>query len=218
MYAEASVESGNKDLALNLLSEILHRNSTYKKATELYDTLLQQEYLPDIEIAKTAIKEELLYPTGDILYDLYAIPSHNHQAYYAIVFEEDGKYKMVYAKTEIHDILSEEPIKMYTFEDATTAKSKPNSDGRIIIGMALPGKGFVDTLRDISINVSAGKKAIKDGVTIDGVFQVIRAFKGTETVKEIVYEDVETISVLKNDRDYKAILENMYLTVEKIIS
>ena len=43
------------------------------------------EYLYDINIAATAIKNALLYPTGKILYDLYAIPSHNHQAYYALV-------------------------------------------------------------------------------------------------------------------------------------
>ena len=60
-----------------------------------------KEYLEDIDIAISAMKESLLYPAEDILFDLYAIPSHNHQAYYAVVVEKNGAYEMVYAKTEI---------------------------------------------------------------------------------------------------------------------
>ena len=44
-----------------------------------------RDYLNDIEIARTAIYESKLFPKGQIVMDLYAIPSHNHQAYYAVM-------------------------------------------------------------------------------------------------------------------------------------
>ena len=93
------------------------------------------EYLYDINIAATAIKNALLYPTGKILYDLYAIPSHNHQAYYALVVEKENSYELVYAKTEIKYQCIDEVVRMYSFADAKEADSTSNAVGKIIIGI-----------------------------------------------------------------------------------
>ncbi len=47
-----------------------------------WDNERYQEYLTDIEIARKEIADMKLYPKEKIICDLYAIPSHNFQAYY----------------------------------------------------------------------------------------------------------------------------------------
>ena len=58
-------------------------------------------YLDDIEIARKEIADVKLFPTGNLICDLYALPSHDFQAYYAMVYEHDGHQEMVYARTEL---------------------------------------------------------------------------------------------------------------------
>ena len=77
-----------------------------------------QEYEEDVEIAIGELTKMKLYPfDGRIICDLYAIPSHNHQTYYAIVYEKNGRYDMVYAKPQFYDPITHETIKMYRFKD-----------------------------------------------------------------------------------------------------
>ena len=73
------------------------------------------EYLEDVEIARCAITDALLFPSERIFCDLYSIPSHNHQAYYAVIYNANGKYEMTYARTEIYTRHFYEPIKIYPF-------------------------------------------------------------------------------------------------------
>ena len=172
-------------------------------------------YYEDIEIARNAIRESLLYPTGEILFDLYAIPSHNHQAFYALIYKKNDGYEMVYARSEIYTMHFECPIKMYYFKWTKEASSKPHSDGRIIIGIAKPSKDFVDMLNKVTDQISDGYYS-NGGFIIDGMLQAIRAFKD-DTVKEILYYNTDTIPNIDED-ELKDFMENMYLIVEDIIS
>jgi len=48
-----------------------------------------REYLDDVKIAVSELTNMKLYPVeGNIVCDLYAIPSHIFQSYYAIVYEK----------------------------------------------------------------------------------------------------------------------------------
>ena len=177
-----------------------------------------KEYIEDIDIAISAMKESLLYPAEDILFDLYAIPSHNHQAYYAVVVEKDGAYEMVYAKTEISYIELDEVVRMYTFADAKSADTSSGKVGKIIIGIAILNADFVELLKDIGEAVPDGRYFYENLFMLDGVFQVIRVFNAGKPEKEIVYENTEGFT-LPADKEYlRDELENLYLTVEKIIS
>ena len=173
-------------------------------------------YHNDIDIAQAAIKDSLLYPEGEILCDLYAIPSHNHQTFYAIVYRKDDDYEMVYAKTEIYTVKYEVPIKMYPFSDAKNAAKQPHSDGRIIVGIAIPDEEFIKLLMEMVSSVE-GINPDKKGLVLDGVFQAIRVFDKAKIDKEIIYHDSDNILLSDND-DSRDFLDNMYLYVEKIIS
>ena len=85
---------------------------------EIIDNRWYSAYLQDVEIAKKEIKDMKLYPKKGILGELYALPSHNFQTYYAIIYEDEGKMKMVYAKSQIQVWHFSEPINMYTFKEA----------------------------------------------------------------------------------------------------
>lgn len=177
-----------------------------------------KEYLEDIDIAISAMKESLLYPAEEILFDLYAIPSHNHQAYYAVVVEKDGAYEMVYAKTEITYIELEETVRMYTFSSAKRADSSSGEVGKIIIGIAKLKSDFADLLKDIGDTVPGGRYYYENLFMLDGVFQVVRVFNAGKPVKEIVYENTDGF-ILPADREYlRDELGELYLTVEEIIS
>ena len=177
-----------------------------------------KEYLEDIDIAISAMKESLLYPAEDILFDLYAIPSHNHQAYYAVVVEKDGAYEMVYAKTEISYIELDEVVRMYTFADAKSADASSGEVGKIIIGIAKLKSDFADLLKDIGDTVPGGRYHYENLFMLDGVFQVVRVYNAGKPEKEIVYENAGSIT-LPADKEYlRAELGDLYLTVEEIIA
>lgn len=177
-----------------------------------------QEYLEDIEIARSAIAEARLFPSNEILFDLYAIPSHNHQAYYTLIYEKDEHYEMVYARTEIYTRHFSEPIKMYPFSDAREAEKRPASDGRIIIGIKKLGADLMGLLDEITISVPTTKYKEKHLISLDGVFQAIRCFKQGTVIKEIVYRDAANIPLPPEKKYLKDNLDDLYLMIEKLIS
>ena len=183
-----------------------------------WDEKRYEEYQEDIEIAICAIADAMLFPTGIILYDLYAIPSHNHQAYYAIVYESNGKYEMVYARTEIYTRHFSEPIIMYPFSDAKAAEKHPASDGRIIMGTKRLKVDFMSVLDDIAESIPAGRYLGEHLIVIDGVFQAMRVFNNSTVTKEIVYREAEKILIQPEKAYLIEIMDNMYLTIERIIT
>ena len=177
-----------------------------------------REYLQDVEIARSVIEDEFLLPsTSDILYDLYAVPSHNHQAYYAMIFERYENYQMVYARTEIYTCHFPEPIRMYPFSDAVEADKHDDSVGRIIMGITTIGTDLIRTLDDIKSLVVPTQFIQQNLIVIDGVFQAIRIFDHGTISKEVVFRDAISIP-LSSENSY--IIDNMnelYLTIEDII-
>lgn len=176
-----------------------------------------QSYLSDIDIAIEAIKDSLLYPSDGILFDLYAIPSHNHQAYYAIVCKEKTGYEMTYARTEIYDMNFEEPIKMYQFSWAKVAQEHSARDGRIIVGITMVSEEFVKLLNEVSDSVVDGDYCSKIIGRLDGYFQVIRFWHEEKIIKQIAYDDPDLILIKDGRKDIKDFLDNLYVSVEGFI-
>ncbi len=172
-------------------------------------------YKEDIQIAIEAIKDSLLYPDSEIIYDLYAIPSHNHQAFYAAIYKNKNEYEMVYARSEIYNMVFDKPIRMYPFTSAIKAKSKSNYDGRIIIGISKLSNDFAKNISDVAAKVPEGCYN-NELLTLDGVFQVIRVFTDGIT-KEIIYTDADRIPNIDDFPDMKDFLNDMYLFVEEMI-
>lgn len=176
------------------------------------------EYLEDVEIARCAITDALLFPSERILCDLYSIPSHNHQAYYAVIYNANGKYEMTYARTEIYTRHFSEPIKMYPFSDAKAAEKHAASDGRIIIGKKFMKADLMRVLDDIFTSVPEGLHLGRHLISIDGVFQAMRLFENNNVTKEIIYRDAKEIPLSPEKTYLIDIMNDLYLTIENIIT
>ncbi len=176
------------------------------------------EYLEDVKIAVSELTNMKLYPVeGNIVCDLYAITSHNFQSYYAIVYENDDRYEMLYAKPQIYDPVVQEYIKMYGFKDAKEAENHPAKDGKIIMGIKQLSEEYVNELKDIADNLPFEKKSEEDYLTLDGYFQVIRIYKNNVVSDVLVFNDVEDL-VFPDKKDYLSkILDELYIEVGKII-
>ena len=187
--------------------------------SENYDQKYYNDYLRDVAIAQNAISDVFLFPTGNIKFDLYAIPSHNHQAYYAIIYEKGGFYEMVYARTEIYKLGYPEPIRMYPFIDALDAKKHADSNGRIIVGLKRPNTEFRAILEDLAYCLPSGRFIGDSLICIDGVFQAIRIYDYETIIKEAIYGygDIKQIPIPADKSYLRNELENMYLTIERII-
>ena len=180
----------------------------------IWDEKRYFEYLEDIDIARKAIKEEFLYPDDkEILFDIYAIPSHNHQAYYAVLYKTKNGYEMVYARTEIYTLLFSEPIRMYPFTDAIAAKKHPASDGRIIIGTKKVNEDLISLLNEITTKIPEKKMIHNHLIVIDGVFQAIRSFNHSSVEKTIVYRDADKILLSHDKASLINAMNDLYLTI-----
>ena len=177
-----------------------------------------QEYLEDVRIAVSKLTNMKLYPVeGNIVCDLYAIPSHNCQSYYAVVYEKDGRYEMLYAKPQFYDPVVQEYIKMYRFKDAKEVENHPVKDGKIIMGIKRLPEEFAREIKDIVGNFPSVKKTEGDFVMIDGYFQAIRIYKNNAVNDELVFNDVEDLT-FPDKKDYLSkVLDELYIEIGKII-
>ena len=177
-----------------------------------------QEYLEDVDIAISELTSMKLYPVeGKIICDLYAIPSHNFQSYYAIIFERENKYSMLYAKPQFYEPEVQEFIKMYRFRDAKDAENHPAKDGKIILGLKQLPDDFVNVIRDIVDHFPTVKNVDAGGITIDGYFQAIRRYNNNTVVDELVFDNVDSL-VVPNGKEYLSeILDELYIRIGEII-
>lgn len=174
------------------------------------------DYIEDVEIAIDALLNMQLFPTEQIVCDIYAVPSHNKQAFYTVFYKENNALKMVYARTEIHAPTLKEPIKMYPFRYVKEVENNSAVNGRIVMGMKALSNDFVDVLQDVILSLPKENK-IKKRLWIDGVFQAIRVYEGYDAVKKIAYKAADEID-LPDDKQYLSnILDELYLTIGNII-
>lgn len=166
-----------------------------------------EEYIgEEIRTAKKAIAESGLYKTnitGKLKYELYCIPSHDHYCYYAQILCSQDKKHMLYARTEIDDLICGK-IFMYPFSDVEKCRGSSRSYGKIVCGMREISGGLYERLIKIS-HILPDKKEWQEirGMMLDGVFQMIRIYENDAVIKELAYFDCE------ND-----LLDNLYEAVE----
>ena len=175
------------------------------------------EYLEDIKIAQKEIKDIKLYPSEPIICDMYVIPSHNFQAYYAMIYKHNGRLEMVYAKPQIYSFQCLNPIKMYTFLTTKEAEKKSGFDGRIVIGIKRLPDEFISLLNCIIMNLPDDHVLGENLIMIDGTFQAIRVFENGNVIKEIVYQADDVIPFIGNKEILTKKLDDLYLLVRNII-
>ena len=177
-----------------------------------------QEYLEDVDIAIAELKSMKFYPVeGTIICDLYAIPSHNYQSYYAVIFESNGRYDMLYAKPQLFDPIVPGPIKMYRFKKAKEAENHTVKNGKIIMGMKHLSDEFVSTIKDILGAFPSVKSIDTDGYMLDGYFQAIRVYKNNTIDGEVVFCRIESLLLPKGKEYLSNVLDELYVSVGEII-
>ena len=182
-----------------------------------WDKERYEEYIEDVKIARSEMKSRKLYPLETILCDLYALPSHNFQTYYAIIYECSGGLKMVYAKPQIYANMYAEPVKMYRFSTSREVQKHPGFDGRIIVGMKRLSDAFSEQKRNIIENLPDRHILGEKLIVIDGAFQAVRVFGGDAVIKEAAYYKADMIP-FRNETEWSAgYLENLYLRVGELI-
>ncbi len=188
---------------------------------ENYHGKLYLDYIADIKIARAEIKNMKLYPTEAVICDIYALPSHNFQAYYAMFYERNGRMQILYAKPQIYHRQYAEPVKMYTFSTNRKVKNRSvydGRDGRIIIGMKYLSDKSAEMIKNIIRNLPETWILEENMVVIlDGVFQAIRVFDGDAVIKEVVYQTADRIPFKDQQELMAQQLENLYLLIGEII-
>lgn len=171
-------------------------------------------YLEDMEIARKEVAGVKLFPEENIICDLYALPSHNFQAYYAMIYEHDGHLEMVYARTELYAPCYEEPIRMYSFR-----KTKVYF-GFIITGIKHIPAETEALLTDIVKNLPDGNHILGENevVIADGVLQAVRVFDDDRVIKETVYENAEWVPLKDHGEYLRKELDCLYITIGNLIS
>ena len=191
-----------------------------KDALRMYQEEQYANYLNDIELANEALSEVLLNVSEkEIICDIYALPSHNHQTFYAKLYKTDKGYVILYAKPILHSVLDEEDIFMYRFRNSVEAGEANILRGRIVCGIKYLDKAFVEDLL-AKLECLPEKHILDSGMFIlDGVFQAIRVFEDGITKKEVVYEDAEDIPFEEkaNLTELISFYSELYLRIEQII-
>ena len=169
--------------------------------------------IDDIEVAKTEIKNMKLYPES-VVADFYCIPSHNHQAYYAMLSCTSDNYSLTYIKTQIYLMGHKDPIKMYPFALCKEAEKHPGKQGQFIMGTKKLAASDVNVLMNLLDVLPAKYIFEEDGLYLDGVVQGIRMFG--ENSKEVFYRDAAKMSGLSTKQ--REVLDGLYLKIEEILS
>ena len=176
-----------------------------------------KEYFAEVDIAEHTFQEQKLngiVKNLKIVCDIYCIPSHNHQAFFCKLFEDEKDYTILYAKTFIINRFGHQ-IAMYTFSDCVRAQNHNGSVGKIICGTIKLNKNN-KTINQLIECLPQQNEWQKNGIMIDGVHTIIRNHQ---------HKDVKLLSYASNVRctenfyseAQKVFLENLYLHIENII-
>lgn len=176
----------------------------------------KKEYFEEIKIAEQKLQEQMLnniVRDAKMICDVYCVPSHNHQAFFCKLFENEKEYIILYAKTFIADRFGFHTA-MYTFEDCVKAQSHNGSVGKIICGIKrLPKNNVI--IKEL-ISCLPTKNEWLKSVIMDGEHTVIRNHL-QEEIKLLSYRSNAQFSENDYSEAQKVFLEKLFLHIEDII-
>ena len=195
----------------------------YSRGEEMSDKfnhLVEQdkkEYFEEIEIAEQKLQEQMLnniVRDAKLVCDVYCVPSHNHQAFFCKLFENEKEYIILYAKTFIADRFGFH-IAMYTFKDCVKAQNHNGSVGKIICGIKRLSKNNV-IIKELLSCLPSKTEWQKRVIMIDGEHTIVRNHLEEET-KLLSYSSNAQFTENAYSEDQKVFLENLFLHIEDII-
>lgn len=175
-------------------------------------------YLSDIDYALIALEESLLLKAikeTDLICDVYAIPSHNHQAFYLQVYDVGEFFTLIFAKTYIIDRWGLDCV-MYRFVDAVEANKHPGFQGHVYCGIKhLPKTN--DTIKQlIECLPQRNEFADESALHIDGVATIIRNYCSRSPIN-LAYYNSNDIKINNITHEQRLFLDDLYLHIERII-
>ena len=177
-------------------------------------------YLRDIEVAEAELTHKNFRNENcSVLCDIYALPAHNHQTFFARIVSERGFYKMIFAKPIQNSIWFHDPIYMYTFDEAKRFEEHPMKQGRIICRARLIDKSLADSVIFSVYKLADSQPEQTVTPTGEAVFTAIRVYEGGRPWREVFYTDAEKL-VFSDSTDHfedVKLLSNLYLKIEKLI-
>jgi len=174
-------------------------------------------YKEDVDIAIEELTKMKLYPVDGItVCDLYAIPSHNCQSYYAIICERGSRFDIIYAKPQFYEPTVQEYIKMYRFKDAKEVENHPVKDGKIIMGIKHLPDEFVSIIKDIVSNLPTLRHK-DEGFVLDGYFQAIGIYKNNDVCGEVVFKCVDELVFPEGKEYLSGVLDELYIRIDELI-
>ena len=191
-----------------------------EEMSDKFNHLVEQdkkEYFEEIEIAEQKLQEQMLNNTvrdAKLVCDVYCVPSHNHQAFFCKLFENEKEYIILYAKTFIADRFGFH-IAMYTFKDCVKAQNHNGSVGKIICGIKRLSKNNV-IIKELLSCLPTKTEWQKRVIMIDGEHTIVRSHLEEET-KLLSYGSNAQFTENAYSEDQKVFLENLFLHIEDII-
>lgn len=177
-------------------------------------------YLRDIEVAEAELTHKNFHTEyGSVLCDIYSLPAHNHQTFFARIVAERGFYKLIFAKPMQNSIWFHDPIYMYTFDEAKRFEEHPMRQGRIICRARLINKTLADSIILTICKLAESQPEETVVPSAEAVFTAIRTYEGGCPRRGVFYTNAERLiftDCADHFEDVK-MLSELYLTIEKLI-
>jgi len=176
----------------------------------------KKEYSEEIEIAEQQLQAQLLNDIvrdAKLICDVYCVPSHNHQAFFCKLFENEKEYIILYAKTFIADHFGF--VAMYKFKDCIKAQNSNGFVGKIVCGIKKLSTSNA-TIKELLDCLPQKIEWQKRVAMLDGEHTVIRNHLQKET-KVLSYYSTTVFSENDYSETQTIFLENLFVNIEGII-
>ncbi len=173
-------------------------------------------YKEDVTTAENelALKHFEINPDA-VLGDIYVLPSHHHQTFYAKVVAGQF-FKIVFVKALQNSMWFSETVCDYSISEAKRFEGHPNRHGRLICRAELIDKSFVTEVNS-TFDILAEQQS-EDAVVLsdNATLTAIRLFDKGKVTRHICFTDASRLA-FKGSKTPEAVdfLNNLWLTVEE---
>ena len=181
----------------------------------------RDQYIVDVQTAENELLHKgFIVKHNKSVIDIYSLPAHHHQTFFAKIVIDHEIYKLVYAKPIQHSVWFSDLQYMYTFEEADRFRDDPKRQGQIICGMKLLNKHHTDDLLELVKRISSNQSTSAVDPSDNAYFTAIRIYDDDERVsREFLFTDASLLR-LHSDCDAEKTVEalnNLNFEIEKFI-
>lgn len=168
----------------------------------------RDQYIVDVQTAERELLQKgFIVNHNKSVIDIYSLPAHHHQTFFAKIVLDHEIYKLVYAKPLQNSVWFSDLQYMYTFDEADRFRDDPKRKGRIICGMRLLNKLHADGILELVGRISSNQPTSAVTPSDDAYFTAIRIYNGDGNIsREFLYTDASLLR-LHGDCDTEKTVE-----------